>query len=178
MEIWLDIDGYDGIYKVSNFGKVKSIDRTYLDKNGKLYNVEGKIMNFQDNGKGYKNINLYKDKKSKCLYIHRLVADAFLPKIHGKNFVNHIDGDKSNNELSNLEWVNRSENMLHANKLGLCKGYDKSGDKNPSSKLVLDTQTGIYYLTLKEASFYKNINYTSLSSMMNSNKNKTSLIYV
>jgi len=178
MEIWKDIKGYEGEYQVSNLGRVKSMSRTYIDKNNKLYSIKERLMNFQDNGRGYKNINLYKSKKSKCFYIHRLVAETFLSKIENKNFVNHIDGDKSNNNLSNLEWVDRSENMIHANKIGLCKGYNKSGSNNPSSKLVLDTQTGIFYLTLKEASISKNVNYTLLSSILNSNKNTTSLIYV
>ncbi|MGY0692639.1 NUMOD4 domain-containing protein [Virgibacillus sp. FSP13] len=109
--IWKDIKGYEGLYMVSAAGDVKSIKRSGT-KGGVLI---GNI------AKGYKRVLLKKNNKAKKFFVHRLVADVFLDKQKDKNFVNHIDGNKLNNHVNNLEWCNRSENQLHAYKLGLQK---------------------------------------------------------
>ena len=110
-EIWKDIQGYEGMYQVSSHGRVKSLN---YNKTG----LEG-ILNPNNNGKGYLQVYLTKNKKSKKVLIHRLVAQAFLYKPTDKNYVNHKDGNKSNNNVNNLEWCTRSENQQHAFDTGL-----------------------------------------------------------
>lgn len=106
-EIWIQVTDYDDYY-ISSLGRVKSIK----------YNKD-RYLKPSDNGKGYKNIILYKNSVGKSHYIHRLVALAFLQNDLNLSEVNHIDGDKSNNKLSNLEWLSSSDNKKHAFKIGL-----------------------------------------------------------
>lgn len=106
MEIWKDIKGYEGLYQVSNFGRIKSFVRNVSNP---------RIMKTYINRKGY--IKCYIGGKSKS--IHRLVADAFIPNHKNKPQVNHIDGNKQNNNVENLEWATNSENQKHAIKCGL-----------------------------------------------------------
>ncbi|MCT4402561.1 NUMOD4 domain-containing protein [Leuconostoc suionicum] len=114
MEIWKDIIGYEGLYQVSTLGRVKSVEKTraYINR-GKKRNFHRKerILKLA-NGRGdYKLITLSKNDNSKTFRVHRLVAQAFIPNPENKPQVNHIDEDKSNNSLNNLEWVSSYENM-------------------------------------------------------------------
>lgn len=108
-EIWKSISGYER-YAVSSLGRVRN-------------NVSGKILNTRKASNGYLRVNVRKGdikyEKPTVLHVHRLVAEAFLPTIEGKNYVNHIDGNKENNRLSNLEWVTSKENTAHAIQNGL-----------------------------------------------------------
>lgn len=115
---WRDVPGYEGIYEVSYLGEVRS----YKDvsnskhKNWEQVTLEEKI----DLKNRTCSVHLYKDGELKSHYIHRLVASAFLPNPLLKEEVNHIDGNRLNNELSNLEWTTKKENVNHAmdNNLG------------------------------------------------------------
>ena len=109
-EVWKDVKNYEGLYQISNLGNVKRISS---GKRLKPYNR-----------KGYIRVALSKDDTTKHIDIHRLVAQAFIPNPENKPEVNHIDGDKSNNEVSNLEWCTRKENMNHAKNTGLWKMTD------------------------------------------------------
>lgn len=106
MEQWRDIPGFEGLYQVSNSGKVKSLRRGAELKPG------------TDKG-GYLYVGLCSRGIQKTCKIHRLVALAFLPNDEGKRTVNHIDGNKLNNSVDNLEWATHSENIIHAVKNGL-----------------------------------------------------------
>ena len=109
-EIWKDIKGYEGLYQVSNLGKVKRL--RFINKHT---NIEKETIKSQKIRKdGYLEVVLYKDGKGKCIQVHRIVATAFIPNIENKPQVNHIDGNKKNNIVKNLEWVTRSENMRHS----------------------------------------------------------------
>lgn len=112
-EIWKDIEGYEGLYKVSNLGRVKSLDRLVVYSNGTEINHKGKFLSFEDN-KGYNRITLSKGGKTKRALVHRLVAKHFIPHDNHKPHVNHIDGIKTNNIVSNLEWCTPKENENHS----------------------------------------------------------------
>lgn len=127
-EMWKPIDGYNGLYEVSNLGRVR--------------NSNGLVMKQRPRKDGYVRLLLFRNGtgyKYKSEYIHILVAKAFIPNPEGKSEVNHIDANKSNNVVSNLEWVTRRENHFHAVAMGLkpespTKG--KSYDENPCVKPV------------------------------------------
>ncbi len=112
IEIWKDIIGHEGTYQVSNLGRVKSLNRIIIYSNGCVHNQHGKILSGFINTNGYKSIDLYKNKKSKKYYIHRLVAEAFIPNPNNLPEVNHKDENKLNNIVDNLEWCTSSENKL------------------------------------------------------------------
>lgn len=120
-EVWKDIPDYEGYYQASNLGNIRSLDREVLN-NGTYYTVKGKILSQSTHYKnGYKSVMFTVDSKQKRLLVHRLVMFAF----NGNNNldVNHRNGDKSDNRLSNLEWCTKSENTNHgfANDL-MCDG--------------------------------------------------------
>ena len=138
-EIWKDIKGYEGLYQVSNFGRIK------------LRN--GKISNGWDRGLGYKRVRLYKNKKAKNFYLHQLVGKYFIENPKNKRFINHIDSNPSNNHYKNLEWCNQKENMNHAKRKGRMKG---------SPTLVINMQSGIFYESINEAAKVINMKPNSL----------------
>lgn len=109
-EIWRDVIGYEGLYQVSNFGRVKSF------KNNKI-----KILKSNVGIGGYLRVVLCKDFDKKNRFVHVLVAKAFIPNPENKRQVNHIDGNKQNNRVDNLEWNTPAENIHHAFDIGLRK---------------------------------------------------------
>lgn len=111
-EIWKDIPGYVGTYQISNLGRVRSIPRTIIDKNGTEKNLPGKILSVAKYSNGYCFVGLANDGITKQQMIHRLVLLAFVASSDLE--VNHKDGNKSNNALDNLEYVTHSENICHS----------------------------------------------------------------
>jgi hypothetical protein len=123
-ERWAAAPGYEGLYEVSTHGRVKSIKRLH---------TTGGIMKTHVN-KGYEYAHLCKDGKHHNAKVHRLVASAFIPMRENANEVNHIDGDKLNNNVSNLEWVTASENQKHA----LATGLNRCGINNDLTSKAVD----------------------------------------
>jgi hypothetical protein len=113
MDIWKDVVGYEGCFMVSESGKVKSLDRKQLRSDGTMYPVKGKELTPFIGNAGYTRIALRKNARQVKYSVHRLVAEAFLEKEIGRDFVNHIDGNRLNNHYSNLEWVSMIENNCH-----------------------------------------------------------------
>lgn len=128
MEIWKDIQGYEGIYQISNLGNVKSLSRTIYRKCGNYISKE-KLLKQHVGTTGYYIVDLKKNGKRRTFKVHRLVAKAFLSELKDKPFVNHKDGDKLNNSVSNLEWCSQQENMQHAVSTGLKPAFKISKQK-------------------------------------------------
>lgn len=129
-EEWRNILDFNG-YQVSNIGRVRSMDRFCGNRHGVIH---GKLLKPFINRRGYLEVNLYKNSKCTAKIIHRLVAKAFIPNNFNKPQVNHIDGNKLNNKVSNLEWMSNSENQLHAYKLGLQPS--RAGENNNKAKIT------------------------------------------
>jgi hypothetical protein len=106
IEIWKPILGYEGLYEISSFGRVKSLPRNSTIK-------KERFLKQHDAGHGYLVVNLSKRINQRTIRVHRLVAEHFIKKIQGKPEINHIDGLKINNNKNNLEWVTNKENNLH-----------------------------------------------------------------
>ena len=131
MEIWANIKGFENLYKISTYGRIKSLG------NGKSTNTETKkerVLKSNYSLTGYEKIKLFKDGKRYYFSVHRLVAQTFLANEENKKEVNHKDGNKGNNNVDNLEWVTSSENQLHAFKNGLQKS--RMGKDHVQSKSV------------------------------------------
>jgi hypothetical protein len=111
-EIWVDVEGYEGLYQVSNLGRVRTVERVVERPTGNFKQKQF-ILKEQKNG-DYCVARLTKEGKRKIYCVHQLVAKAFIPNPENKPEVNHKDLDKSNNCVDNLEWATRSENMKHA----------------------------------------------------------------
>lgn len=123
MEQWCDIAGYEGFYQVSNTGKVRTMEHS--DRFGRTY--EQIEMRQSVSRNGYLVLHLKAGGHRKMALVHRLVACAFLPNPDNLSDVNHIDGDKSNNNIDNLEWCTHSYNQHHAYNNGLNHGSKKLG---------------------------------------------------
>lgn len=105
--------------KVSDDGKIYTLDHSYLRKNGRLDNRKGKQLRPSVDKYGYERVVLTKDGIRKTYLVHKLVALAFIPNPENKTTINHIDGNKRNNNVSNLEWATEKENQNHKWKNGL-----------------------------------------------------------
>lgn len=119
MEIFKPIIGFEKYYQVSNKGNIKSIQRVITRKNGIKQTVQERLLKQSINSNGYPYCVLFINGKGYHVRVHRCVAEAFLKNIENKPCVNHVDGDKKNNCVENLEWVSHLENNTHALTHGL-----------------------------------------------------------
>lgn len=147
IEIWRDIKNYEGLYQVSNLGNIK---RTIFINNYVKKEKE-KMLKTQKHTNGYETITLTKNGKQKQYLVHRIVAETFLYKENGKTEVNHINGNKKDNRLNNLEWVTKGENLKHAYNHSLRKaqatGLYGSNNKKAIAIIMKDKNTN---KTIKE----------------------------
>lgn len=137
-ELWADVQDYEGLYQISTYGRVKSLER-WIDihpEGMKSYRrkIKEKILSPAKGScdKRYYIVVLSKDGAHKTHPVHRLVCQHFIDNHEDKEQVNHIDGDKDNNHVSNLEWCTSLENHLHSRKLKL---HDDKGDKSVNAKV-------------------------------------------
>lgn len=143
---WNPVKGYEGRYIVSSDGDVKSLDIYVNCKNGKRLS-KGKTKPTRKNNSGYITVSLCKDNNTHTHLVHRLVAEAFIPNFENKPQVNHIDGDRNNNHVNNLEWVTDNENKSHSS-------INKGGTQRPKKAVVVTKKTTgekFYYSGLREA---------------------------
>jgi hypothetical protein len=124
IEVWLPIRGYENFYEVSIMGNVRGLDRIVGARSNGLRLQKGALLRPGKDSRGYLQVCLNKGGKHKMHLVHRLVVKAFLSNDGVRNDVNHIDSNRTNNNLENLEWVTKSENQIHAYKMGrrpICK---------------------------------------------------------
>ena len=175
MEEWKDIPGYEGEYQVSNMGRIKSLHDRYG-------NYRERLLKPIKNKGNYLRVNLFKNGKQKTCLIHRLVAMAFIPRIEGKDFVDHIDGDPGNNVYTNLRWCTIAENNnfdLHkkhqseAQKGEKSYLYGKTGVLHHSSKKVLCVELNKVFESTMEAERELGINNSNISMCCNGKRYKS-----
>ena len=147
-EEWRDIEGYEGMYQVSNLGRVRSLDRHVKNWVGKKL-MKGKMISVCNDGRGYLLVNLWKNNKPKNIRTHRLIAKAFIPNPENKPQINHINGDGTDNRIENLEWCTASENIQHAHNTGLASNVNK---RKKISMKSLDGKTLFIFDSILEAS--------------------------
>jgi hypothetical protein len=128
-EIWKYAVGYEGKVMVSSFGRIKRMPYEYFNKGVKKMRTE--LIRKPSLSQRYYTIRLF----DKTVLVHRVVAEAFIPNPEKKLFVNHIDGNKTNNSVNNLEWCTSSENSLHAYKAGMRKAHTKRGKESHFARL-------------------------------------------
>lgn len=138
LETWKDIPGFEGHYQASTLGQVRSIDRTVL-RNGKPMKLKGKVLKPSPTEKGYLYVNLSIESKPKPHKVHRLVALTFLPNPDDKPAINHVNNDRIDNSVQNLEWCTNQENTNHAKAQNRLAGGSSPGEQHPMSKLTADT---------------------------------------
>lgn len=133
-EIWKPIRGYEGIYEVSTNGKVRSLERIKCVLHGKKKFRHETELKLQRLYNGYLYIDLHKERRKKRYFVHRLVAEAFIPNPKELTQINHKDGDKTNNTVDNLEWCSPSDNIkhscriLHARPEYVVRQFSKNGE--------------------------------------------------
>lgn len=133
-EQWRHINGYNGLYMVSNWGRVKSANENLGEMpNGGSRIKQGRFLSLRPSKDGYVRVSLHKAKKQSMKLVHRLVAEHFLKARPGKDQVNHKNGIKSDNGVVNIEWCTKLENQRHAIKTGL---QNFIGENAPVSKLT------------------------------------------
>jgi hypothetical protein len=140
-EIWKDIEGYEGYYQVSNLGRVKGVERKVLHPRKEFCIISEKLLKPQKTKNGYLVLKLHKDSIYKRMFVHRLVAIAFIENNNDLKDVNHINGIKTDNRIQNLEWCTKSQNQYHSYRIGLRNKL--FGCKNGRSKL---TEDQVYFL--------------------------------
>ena len=141
MEIWKDIEGYEGLYQVSNKGRIKSLNYRRTGKEGMLKGKPDKD--------GYLRVSLYKNRKQKPFYIHRLVAKAFIPNSDDLPEVNHKDENKENNTVDNLEWCDRKYNNNYGSRNERAS-VSMKGKKHKLKKQILCIETGEIFDTSQD----------------------------
>ena len=124
-EVWKDVAGYEGLYQVSNLGRIKSMERYCKDRSSVRLIPEtfkkASLSGTEKNGQHYLQVALFKDGKRRLYRIHRIVAEMFIPNPENKEVVNHKNGNKHDNRVDNLEWCTNAENNAHAISTGLHK---------------------------------------------------------
>lgn len=160
------IKGYEGAYAVSDTGEVYSYKRS-----------QRKGLSQSVNTSGYKKVLLSSHGAVSCALVHRLVADTFIPNIHNKKYVNHIDGDKQNNTVSNLEWCTQSENQQHAWNNGL---QQRNGHERLIGQYTTDGTLIASYSSIVEAQEAMGMQdgHAIYACLSNPNRHKTAYAFV
>ena len=162
-ETWREISGYNGKYLISSLSNCKIAN--HLNITGQKY------LTTRVDRAGYLTVRLSKGGNTSTKYIHKLVAEGFVPNHFNKPYVNHRNGNKLDNRPKNLEWVTHAQNIQHAHNLRLIP--------RPSERKVIDTSNNIVYQSIKEASKQTGMPYPTIKGYLKgTRRNKTSLSYL
>lgn len=154
IEIWKPIVGYEEYYEVSNLGRVRTIPRIVPTNNGGYITIGQFIKSPMPHYKGYLQVRLKVNNCPKTFFVHRLVAEAFISNPYGYKYINHIDENKTNNIVTNLEWCTAQQNNLHGSRLSRISSNLRGRKAHNSIKIVYN---GIEYESLSEAAKANNI---------------------
>lgn len=146
MEEWKDIKGYEGLYQISNLGRVKSLSRKVFNGNG-YYIMNEKILKPKKTQVGYLKVRLCR----KDIYIHRLVAESFIPNSNNYPEVNHKDESKTNNRVDNLEWCTHKYNLSYGSRKDYRKHFCKEYNIKTKGKKVICLNTNEVFISIREA---------------------------
>lgn len=140
-EEWRDVVGWEDLYSISNFGRLKTKEKYLNSPNCKrgIRFIPEKMIRARVYNSGHLRATLHRENKCVTKLVHRLVAEAFLPRIEGKNWVNHKDCNKLNNQVDNLEWCTPSENVQHAwanGRMPIIRGEDKINAKLTEEQVI------------------------------------------
>ena len=183
-EVWKDIVGFEGLYQVSNLGRVKTLPRNikrFCKYNYHCYTTKEKLLKFSNNKntKGYDYVGIWKNNKMYNLQVHRLVAKAFIPNPNNYPIINHINGIKTDNRVENLEWCTYAHNMKEAYRIGLMNISEKHikqiknlGLKSGKRVAKKDLQGNIIeiYNSGRQAGLANNIPQSCISECCNGNQ--------
>ena len=188
-EEWRDVLGWEGLYQVSNLGRLKTLYRevTFLNqgKNFAVKKLRERMLKFSPNTKKryHQALLRYADRKEQY-QLHRLVAQAFCENPLNKPYVNHINGQKLDNRAENLEWCTNSENVRHSLSMGLSsnehlkKFHIKKGNRPHNCKPVINLETGIFYDSIQTASETISVSPATLQNWLKGlYPNKSPFIY-
>ena len=172
-EIWKPVKGFEDFYEVSNFGRVRSLDRVIVKPHPRntsmtlRYIMKGRILKQKRHPAGYWSVELYTDTFHQTKTVHRMVAESFIPNPNNLPEVNHIDEDKSNSLVTNLEWVTKSGNMQH----GTCG--ERMGKKHWKAVVQMDLQGNDIKVwdCAQHASKELNINHPQIIAVCRCKKN-------
>ena len=167
MEIWKDIVGYEGIYQVSDLGKVKSLQKK-IPHLGSYRIINESILKGSITEYGYIVYKLGGKLNGRMYFGHRLVAKNFLGIVNEKNVVNHKNGIKTDNRLENLEWCTQLENVIHSYKMGLSNNYgEKNGNNILTTEQAIKIKYHLSHLSQKQIAEIYNIKQNTVSQIKN-----------
>lgn len=172
-EVWKDIEGYEGLYQVSNLGRIKRLARIAKYANGTIHHYEEMIIKPRVNRFGYFYLTLYRNSIKWSARVHKLVAHAFVPNPHNYQCVNHIDENKLNNRADNLEWCSKEYNNTYNNI------RQRAGRNIAKSIIAFDNihKFGTYFRSEADAANYLGKTTCSLISSCANGKRKTAYGY-
>lgn len=159
-DFWNAVYEFEDHYVVNQNGQIAKVARIVIQSDGMLNSIQERMLKTRINNWGYEEVRLRKDNKTHTRFVHRLVAQSFLPNPDNKPYVNHKNGKKTDNRCENLEWVSHKENIQHAYDTGLIP-RNKGGLHHMATK-VINYETGEVWETIQDAAKSAGVNYNTL----------------